>query len=96
VRSDPGGDEIKALLEYTGGLGDLRVLEIGCGDGRLTWKYAGLAGHVTAIDPDEEEIELARRAVPSGLRSRVTFSCSGLERFLVGERFDLAIFAKSL
>jgi 2-polyprenyl-3-methyl-5-hydroxy-6-metoxy-1,4-benzoquinol methylase len=96
VRSDPSGEERAALLAYCGDLSGLRVLEIGCGDGRLTWKYAGLAAHVTAIDPDQEEIAQALRALPAELRSRVTFTCSGLENSLSGERFDLAIFAKSL
>jgi 2-polyprenyl-3-methyl-5-hydroxy-6-metoxy-1,4-benzoquinol methylase len=96
VRSDPSGEEQAALLAYCGDLSSLRVLEIGCGDGRLTWKYAGLAGHVTAIDPDQEEIEQALQTLPPELRSRVTFSCGSLENFFTRERFDLAILAKSL
>ena len=32
-------------------LGGAEVLEIGCGDGRLTWRYAERAAYVTAIEP---------------------------------------------
>ncbi len=37
-----------------------RVLEIGCGDGRVTALYAANAKRVVAIDPDEELIRKAR------------------------------------
>jgi 2-polyprenyl-3-methyl-5-hydroxy-6-metoxy-1,4-benzoquinol methylase len=59
VRTDPEGNETDALfdlVELEGG----EVLEIGCGDGRLTWRYADRAAHVTAIDPFEHSIESAR------------------------------------
>jgi cyclopropane fatty-acyl-phospholipid synthase-like methyltransferase len=32
------------------------VLEIGCGDGRLTWRYVLSAGRVTGVDPDGEAL----------------------------------------
>jgi 2-polyprenyl-3-methyl-5-hydroxy-6-metoxy-1,4-benzoquinol methylase len=59
IRTDPEGDETHALF----GLVELEgreVLEIGCGDGRLTWRYAERAAHVTAIDPFQDAIERAR------------------------------------
>ena len=33
-------NEIKSLVEFAGKLAGKRVFEIGCGDGRLTWRYA--------------------------------------------------------
>ena len=39
------------------------VLEVGCGEGRLTLRYADRARSVLAIDPDEARIA-AFRAVP--------------------------------
>jgi SAM-dependent methyltransferase len=50
IRVDPENNEIRTLLELADFRGQL-VLEIGCGDGRLTWRYAGRAEHVMAIDP---------------------------------------------
>ena len=59
IRVDPEGNETAALF----GLAELQgcqVLEIGCGDGRLTWRYAGRAAHVTAIEPFEGSIARAK------------------------------------
>ena len=42
VQTDPEGTEAKYLRRFAGfdGAPRQRVLEIGCGDGRLTWRYA--------------------------------------------------------
>lgn len=37
-----------------------RVVEIGCGPGRLTWGLARSCGHVTALDVSPRMVELAR------------------------------------
>jgi ubiquinone/menaquinone biosynthesis C-methylase UbiE len=94
-------NEIKTLLEFTGDLSGRRVLEIGCGDGRLTWRYAPQAGQVVAIDPNPEKIEQARQNLPSGLSERVSFRACGLEEFVAqpspqANRFDLALLSWSL
>jgi len=59
IRIDPEGDETEALFDLVE-LAGLEVLEIGCGDGRLTERYADRAGHITAIDPFESAIERAK------------------------------------
>ena len=48
IRSDPENSEIRALFDLVDFCGK-HVLEIGCGDGRLTWRYAEAAAHVTGI-----------------------------------------------
>jgi 2-polyprenyl-3-methyl-5-hydroxy-6-metoxy-1,4-benzoquinol methylase len=92
--------ETTALLDFAGILDHLRVLEIGCGDGRLTRRYAAQAAHVTAIDPSPEKIILARGNLPVDLRPRVEFHTADLEQFETihkdKQRFDLAILAWSL
>ena len=55
IRVDPENGEPRALFNLVD-LSSRRVLEIGCGDGRLTWRYADRAAHVTAIDPFEGSI----------------------------------------
>jgi SAM-dependent methyltransferase len=47
-------------LRALGGVSDARVLEIGCGDGRLTFRYAPTAGSVLAIDSRDEAIAKAK------------------------------------
>jgi hypothetical protein len=47
---DPDEAELAAhaqLVDFSG----LKVLEVGCGDGRLTWRYAGPPEEVLGIDP---------------------------------------------
>jgi cyclopropane fatty-acyl-phospholipid synthase-like methyltransferase len=58
VRIDPEGNETAALFDLVD-LEGREVLEIGCGDGRLTWRYADRAAHVTAIEPFEDAIARA-------------------------------------
>jgi SAM-dependent methyltransferase len=45
-------------------VGAARVLDIGCGAGRLASKLAACAAHVEAVDRDPGMIDLARRRVP--------------------------------
>lgn len=98
IRIDPEGHEIQALLDLVD-LDGAQVLEIGCGDGRLTFRYADRAAHVTAIDPFADSIERAKERLPERLRGRVEFHHVGFEGFEPAEdrrRFDAAILAWSL
>jgi 2-polyprenyl-3-methyl-5-hydroxy-6-metoxy-1,4-benzoquinol methylase len=63
VRTDPEGHETDTLFDLVE-LEGREVLEIGCGDGRLTWRYADRVAHVTAIDPFEDAIERAKERLP--------------------------------
>jgi ubiquinone/menaquinone biosynthesis C-methylase UbiE len=95
-RADPEGAETDALARLAP-VDGLRVLELGCGDGRLTFRYAPAAASVLAVDPDEEQIAAARAALPSDLSDRVTFAVTGAaEVDAPHESFDLAFFSWSL
>jgi ubiquinone/menaquinone biosynthesis C-methylase UbiE len=73
------------------------VLELGCGDGRLTVPIAGEAAHVLAFDPDAEAVERARRSLPDELAGRVIYRvASGKEIEVERHAFDLALFSWSL
>ncbi len=76
---DRDGRERAALFELVPDWGGRRVLEVGCGDGRLTTTYAAAAGSVLAIDPDPQEIALARLDMPDGLGGRVEWRAAGIE-----------------
>lgn len=97
VLVDPEGTERKQLLRHADlGQGGRRVLEVGAGDGRLTWRYASAAAQVFAIDlhPDDLRIALADR--PSNLAERVHFARADAESLpLRADAFDRAIFAWS-
>src|SRR5258708_9659067 len=69
-RSDypPPGMELRLLQRFVEIKGR-RVLEIGCGDRRLTRQLAPLASRGVAIEPDSAKIPLSPRlAAPEGIR----------------------------
>ncbi len=99
IRIDPEENESHALLTLAGPLAGRRVLEIGCGDGRLTWRYAAEAREVVAIDPDGERVQRALQESPAPLRQKVSFHALTLEDYAASvhhDPFDLAILSWSL
>lgn len=55
-----------------------RVLEMGCGEGRLTLGVARAGGRVFAFDPDAESVAEARRSLPDALADRVSYRVAGV------------------
>jgi len=66
IQLDPEGQEMTALVELVPSLERARVVEVGCGDGRLTRRYAARARSVFAFDPDEAAIAALRADLPPG------------------------------
>jgi 16S rRNA A1518/A1519 N6-dimethyltransferase RsmA/KsgA/DIM1 with predicted DNA glycosylase/AP lyase activity len=58
MQIDPEEQEIGALLALVPNLQSSRVVEVGCGDGRLTRRYAARAASVFAFDPDEAAVNV--------------------------------------
>ncbi|HUH15091.1 MAG TPA: class I SAM-dependent methyltransferase, partial [Gaiellaceae bacterium] len=75
----------------------LRVLEMGCGDGRLTPGLAEQAAYVLAFDPDAESVAAAERSLPAELRGRVEFRAAAAESIEIERSsFDLVVFSWAL
>ena len=74
-----------------------RVLDLGCGDGRLALGVAALATKVDGIDPDPEAIAAARRnARKAGVRN-VRFAAGAAQRLPYPDAaFDLVILSWTL
>ena len=93
---DPEGAHLGALrrlADFT----DARVLEVGCGDGRLTLGIAEHAASVFAFDPEEEAVERARGALPTQLADRVTYNVgSATELEIPRSAYDIVVFSWSL
>ena len=99
VTLDPERNEIDALLELAGDLADKRVLEIGAGTGRLTWRYASMAAEVVGIDPNPERIARAQDDMPDELHERVVMletSLDDYQRDAQGPLFDVALMSWAL
>jgi len=94
---DPEGVETAALAAIAPDLHGRRVLEVGCGSGRLTRRYAARAGEVLAIDPDEAAIATFRTGMPSALRAHVSTQAGTLATLgLPDGSFDVVLLAWSL
>lgn len=96
VRKDPERTEVRALMRRVP-LAGARVLEIGCGDGRLTRRLGGIVRSVVAIDPEAEEIARANRMIPARLRGKVRFEVGSGETLRFPDRsFPIAVLSWSL
>ena len=93
---DPEGVETRVmhdLVDFTG----KDVLEIGCGDGRVTWRFADAAASVLAFDPDEPSIAAAREETPERLNAKVEFRVAGMMDIdLADAAYDVGIFSWSI
>jgi len=93
---DPEGTHLAALRrlqDFTGA----RVLEVGCGDGRLTCGIAEHAASLLAFDPDEAAVASARAALPDGLAGRVTYRvASATDIEVAPASFDILLFSWTL
>ena len=93
LRIDPEKNEVHALKA----MADWRykrVIEIGCGSGRLTRRLAQLGAQVEALDPDRRLIATARKDVPARLADRIRFKVgSASDLKYPKQTFDIAVFS---
>jgi ubiquinone/menaquinone biosynthesis C-methylase UbiE len=84
---------LRRLADFDGA----RVIEIGCGEGRLTRGIAEQAATVVAFDPNADAIAAARDSFPAALADRVSFHvASATEIEVPPAEFDLVVFSWSL
>ena len=93
---DPEGAHLAALRRLAD-FDDRRVLEMGCGEGRLTTGIAADAAEVVAFDPEAELVAQARRSLPTELAERVTYRVASAKEIEIERAaFDLVVFSWSL
>ena len=80
--------KIKEFIQLSG----KKMLEIGCGDGRLSVQLADEVDALTAIDPDGARIDQARKSI-AGVNFQVG---SGEQLEFDSHSFDIVLFGYSL
>jgi ubiquinone/menaquinone biosynthesis C-methylase UbiE len=93
---DPEGVETRVLHNLVR-LAGRNVLEIGSGDGRLTWRYAHRTASVVGVESEEGHVLRARAAAPPALRNRVDFHVADAASVeLPDAAFDVVVFSWSI
>ena len=93
---EPSALELKTIRSLANFSGQ-RVLEIGAGDGRLSWPFAPEAALWIALDPDAEEVGLAASALHAKTSPTVRLVLGdGRTLCFPDESFDVALFTWSL
>lgn len=96
VALDPEETEtsvIRELVDFTG----RDVLDVGCGDGRMTWRFAASTHSILGIDPAAASIAAARASTPDELRAKVRFEVADITTAEAPvAAFDVAVFSWSL
>jgi 2-polyprenyl-3-methyl-5-hydroxy-6-metoxy-1,4-benzoquinol methylase len=93
---DPEGAHLAALRRLAAFEGT-RVLEVGCGDGRLTVPIAAEAETIVAFDPDRDAVRRAREALPAELADRVRYSAASATAIEIApSQYDIVLFSWSL
>lgn len=88
------GIELRAIERHVR-LTGRDVLEVGCGNGRLTFQYAHRARSVVAIDPNEEDVAWAAEEARNRGLDHVRFAVGTAQRPPPGP-FDVALLTWSL
>ncbi len=83
----------EAILSRLDLVGDEHILDIGCGDGKVTAKIAALVPHgrVTGIDSSKEMIDHARKRYPPTQYANLRFENGDAQNLGYTSEFDIVV-----
>src|SRR5438477_5525970 len=84
------GQEVLALLDLNG---SERILDVGCGDGKITAQIASRAskGSVVGVDPSRDMISFARSHFGPAATPNLRFEVADARRLPFKNEFDLVV-----
>jgi len=89
-------DETRVVLDLLGGVAGRRVLDAGCGDGRLGAALACAGARVVGVDLDSGMLRMARARRTGGM-TRLDLLQADIERLpLAAEAVDLVVAVTTL
>jgi ubiquinone/menaquinone biosynthesis C-methylase UbiE len=93
---DPEGVHLGSLRRLTDFAG-ASVIEVGCGDGRLTAGLVDEAASVFAFDPEGDDVAAAKARLAAEHAAKVTFRVgSAREIEIPRTQYDIVVFSWSL
>ncbi len=95
VLRDPESTEFKHLAAACQ-LSGKKVVEIGCGTGFLTLQYATLPHHIIAIDPNGQNLRIAKDVVPNPFGKVFFMKADAIALPFPSNYYDVVLFSSSL
>ncbi|MDI6886541.1 MAG: precorrin-6Y C5,15-methyltransferase (decarboxylating) subunit CbiT [archaeon] len=87
-------EEIRAIIVSKARIkGNERILDVGTGSGSVSIEFARLGCDVTAVEKDEENLEIARKNIEKfGLNDKIELIFGEMENVDLNNSFDLIFF----
>lgn len=84
---------IRALIVRTllGELNHARILDLGCGDGRISLQYVSPTNHITLVDLSDNMLDIARENTPKTLKTHVSYINMDLQQYETRGQFDVVL-----
>lgn len=79
---------VRAMRELLGNWRPKRLIDIGCGDARISLQFLKSDTHITLVDYSPGMLEMARQRVPLDLTGNVRFIHESLDGLQLDETFD--------
>jgi 2-polyprenyl-3-methyl-5-hydroxy-6-metoxy-1,4-benzoquinol methylase len=79
------------VKQFLGARDNVRILDIGCGDGSLSLPMLSESNRITLVDISENMIEKVGQRVPASLKSNVTLINDSFEMVNDDDRYDIVI-----